>query len=287
MPTSNPITHVSDTARWVAIYRAMESERPDALFHDSYARRLAGERGEQILRTLPNARTWAWPMVVRTAVMDELILRAVARDGVHTVVNLAAGLDTRPYRLSLPAGLRWIEVDFADVLAYKEEQLASEKPRCQLERVAVDLTDGDGRRELFRDAVSGGGGGTLVVAEGLLVYLAPAEVATLADDLQAAGFAWWLIDLASPQLLKMLSKTWGRKLEEGNAPFRFAPPESTQFFAPHGWAEAEYRSMWEESVRLKRTMPMAWLWGLIGKFYSKKKREEFRRFSGIVLLQRT
>lgn len=287
MATTTPITHVSDTARWVAIYRAMESERSDALFSDPYARRLAGPRGEEIVRAMPRGRAMAWPMIVRTAVMDEVILRAVARDGVHTVVNLAAGLDTRPYRLPLPGGLRWIEVDFAELLAYKKQQLEGEKPRCQLELIAVDLTDGERRRELFQDAVSGGGGGTLIVTEGLLVYLEPTEVGRLADDLHAAGFAWWLIDLGSPQLLKMLSKTWGRKLEEGNAPFRFAPAEGTRFFTPHGWAEAEYRSMWEESLRLKRTMPLAWLWSLIGKLYSKKKREEFRRFSGIVLLQRT
>jgi len=284
---TTPITHVSDTARWVAIYRAMESERPDALFSDPYARRLAGPRGEAIVKAMPRGRAMAWPMIVRTAVMDELILRAVARDGVHTVLNLAAGLDTRAYRLPLPGGLRWIEADFPDLLAYKQEQLAGEKPRCQLERVAIDLTDRERRRELFEDAVSSGGGGTLVVAEGLLVYLAPDEVGRLADDLHAAGVAWWLIDLGSPQLLKMLAKSWGRKLEEGNAPFRFAPAEGTQFFAPHGWGEAEYRSMWFESLRLKRTMPLAWLFSLVAKFYSKKKREEFRRFSGIVLLQRT
>jgi methyltransferase (TIGR00027 family) len=228
----------------------------------------------------------AWPMIVRTAVMDELIVRAVERDGVHTVVNLAAGLDTRPYRLPIPGALRWIEADFPDLLAYKEQQLAGDKPRCQVERVAIDLTDGERRRAFFQDAVSGGGGGTMVVAEGLLVYLTPAEVGTLADDLHGAGFAWWLIDLGSPQLLKMLSRSWGKKLEEGNAPFRFAPAEGTQFFAPHGWVEEEYRSMWTESLRLKRTMPLAWLWNLVAKLSSQKKRKEFSRFSGIVLLQR-
>ena len=287
MPTSTPITHVSDTARWVAIYRAMESERPDALFRDPFARRLAGPRGEAIVRAMPRGRSMAWPMIVRTAVMDELIVRAVERDGVHTVVNLAAGLDTRPYRLPIPGALRWIEADFPDLLAYKEQQLAGDKPRCQLERVAIDLTDGERRRAFFQDAVSGGGGGTMVVAEGLLVYLTPEEVGTLADDLHGAGFAWWLIDLGSPQLLKMLSRSWGKKLEEGNAPFRFAPAEGTQFFAPHGWVEEEYRSMWTESLRLKRTMPLAWLWNLVAKLSSQKKRKEFSRFSGIVLLQRT
>src|SRR5438105_801839 len=119
----------------------MESERPDALFHDPYARRLAGERGERILASMKQGRTWAWPMIVRTAVMDELILRGIARDRVDTVVNLAAGLDTRPYRLSLAPSLRWVEVDFPDVIAYKQQQLAGERPACALEQIGADLTD--------------------------------------------------------------------------------------------------------------------------------------------------
>src|SRR5213593_1588443 len=129
----------------------MESERPDALFRDPYARRLAGERGERILDSMAKGRTWAWAMIVRTAVMDELILRAVARDGVGTVLNLAAGLDTRPYRLPLAPSLRWIEVDFPDVIAYKQAQLAGERPVCTLEQVGVDLTDARRRRALFTE----------------------------------------------------------------------------------------------------------------------------------------
>src|SRR2546425_110276 len=91
--------------------------------------------------------------------------------------------------------------------------------------------------------------------------------------------------LASLGLLKMLEKTWGRAVA-GNAPFQFAPPEGTQFFQPLGWCEAEFRSTWDESLRLKRTMRLAWLWRLLPRLYPKKKREEFRRFSGIVLFKR-
>src|SRR5437879_8802297 len=166
------IEHVSDTARWVALYRAMESERPDALFRDPYARKLAGERGERILASMRKGRAWAWPMVVRTAVMDELILRAIARDGVGTVLNLAAGLDTRPYRLPLSPALRWVEVDFPDVIAYKQAQLAGERPACALEQVGMDLTDVANRRSQFART------GTtarqvLLVGDGLVVYLTP------------------------------------------------------------------------------------------------------------------
>lgn len=281
------IEHVSDTARWVALYRAMESERPDALFRDPYARRLAGERGERILASMKKGRAWAWPMIVRTAVMDELILRAIARDAVETVLNLAAGLDTRPFRLPLSPALRWVEVDFPDVIAYKKEQLAGERPACALEHVGIDLTDGARRRALFRQ-IGAAARRVLVVSEGLLIYLAPEQVAALAVDLATPrSFAWWLIDLASPRLLKMMEKTWGRAVATGNAPFRFAPAEGTAFFDAAGWREAEFRSSWEESLRLKRTMRGAWLWSLIGRLYPKAKREEFRRMSGIVLLERT
>ena len=284
---TTPIQHVSDTARWVALYRAMESDRPDALFRDPYARKLAGEQGERIVGSMRKGRAWAWPMIVRTAVIDELILRTIDQEGVDTVLNLAAGLDTRPYRLPLPASLTWIEVDFPDVIAYKTGQLADARPVCALQHVGVDLTDAARRRALF-DQIGAAARRVLVVSEGLLIYLPPEQVAALGRDLASpASFRWWLIDLGSPRLLKMMEKTWGRAVAAGNAPFRFAPAEGTQFFEPLGWREAEFRSMWDESLRLKRSMPFARVWNLVGKLYPKSKREEFRRMSGIVLLERT
>src|SRR5437762_8222050 len=99
--TTMAIDNISDTARWVAVYRAMESARPDAIFRDPFADRLAGERGHQILDAMPHGRTYAWPMIVRTAVFDEIILDAVQKRHVDLVVNLAAGLDARPWRLPL------------------------------------------------------------------------------------------------------------------------------------------------------------------------------------------
>src|SRR5215471_6495699 len=119
------IRNISDTASWAAIYRARESERPDALFRDPYARQLAGERGEQIAASMPfsDKATWSW--VTRTYLYDHFIDDQI-RQGADMVVNLAAGLDARPYRMALPASLQWVEVDLPDLLTYKEEILAGE-----------------------------------------------------------------------------------------------------------------------------------------------------------------
>lgn len=94
------------------------------------------------------------------------------------------------------------------------------------------------------------------------------------------------MDLGSPQLLKRMERTWGKSVAAGGAPFLFAPAAGTEFFRPYGWREAEFRSMWEASQRLNRTMRGAWLWTAIGRLYPKRAREGFRRFSGVVRLER-
>src|SRR5690242_20374554 len=132
-PTTNPpIENVSDTARWVAVYRAMESDRSDALFRDPWARRLAGERGVAIVRAMPNGRGLAWPMIVRTALMDEMLANAV-RGGPRTVLNLAAGLDTRAWRLDLPKSLKWIDADLPAMIVYRDGMMRGEAPACRHE----------------------------------------------------------------------------------------------------------------------------------------------------------
>lgn len=281
-----PIEHISDTARWVAVYRAMESARPDALFHDPFAATLAGSKGQEIVGGIPQGRQMAWPMIVRTAVFDEIIMEKVQGGGVDTVLNLAAGLDARAWRLPLPPSLRWIDVDLPDILSYKSEHLHAATPKCRYEAVTLDLTDG-ARRRAFFSQLGRESQRVLVVSEGLLVYLHDTQVGELASDLHAAAsFRWWLIDLASPRLLEWMRRRWGKSVAAGNAPFRFAPAASTKFFEPFGWREAQFRSTAEEAHRLKREMPLMWLWRFLTRFSSAKRREEFHRFSGYVLLER-
>jgi len=286
MRSRSPILRdITDTALWAAMVRAGETDRPDALFRDPYARLLAGERGEEILRRIPGARFSSWPTVVRTCVFDELILRCVEREGADTVLDLGSGLCTRPYRLPLPAGLRWIEVDLPAILSAKEERLSGERPRCSRESVKMDLSDLPARRALL-ERVAAPSRKAVVVTEGFLAYLTEEEVASLARDLhRQAAFRWWILDLASPLLLKRLRGSYRRVLEEANAPMRFAPEEGTGFFAKSGWNEIEFRSTWEESRRLRREMPLASLFRLLARLASAKRRETFRRLGATVLLE--
>jgi methyltransferase (TIGR00027 family) len=260
------IENISDTARWVAVYRAMETARPDAIFRDPHAARLAGKRGEAIVDNMRRGRGMAWAMIVRTAVFDEIILDRIRNGGVDTVLNLAAGLDARAWRMPLPPTLRWIDVDLPEILEYKVQTLKDERLACQYEAIKVDLTDGPKRRALFSQ-VGAQSSRVLVVTEGLLIYLTAEQVGELAGDLHAAtSFQWWVFDIASPRLLVMMRKLWGKSLQAGNAPFQFAPPEGTKFFERFGWREREFRSNMDEARRLDREMPMMWLFRLMSRF---------------------
>jgi methyltransferase (TIGR00027 family) len=262
MADPDGLRNISDTAAWVAIYRALESERPDAWFRDPLARRLAGARGERIAKNMKFANKNAWSFVARTVVVDRHVAEKV-QQGVDMVVNLAAGLDTRPYRMTLPGSLQWVEVDLPEMLKYKADALASERPACALERIPCNLADPSARRDVF-ERLGGRAKRVLVITEGLLVYLTDDEVITLAEDLgRPPSFAWWAVDLMSPRLLRMLQAGMGSQLGEVGAPLKFAPRQGPRFFAQHGWKPVEIRSMLHEAAKLKRLplrmRPFSWL----------------------------
>lgn len=249
-PEEPLIRNISDTALWVAVYRARENERPDALFRDPFARKLAGERGEQIAKDMHAGMRHEWPYVARTVRFDQII-REQIKQGTDMVINLATGLDTRPYHMDLPPSLKWIEVDLPGMIDYKEGILGKEKPRCALERVRLDLADVAGRRELFQ-RLGATAKKVLVMTEGLLVYLTRDEVLALGRDLSAqSSFRDWAIDLCSPGLLKMLQKNLGA-LSEAGSPLKFGPEEGPDFFTACGWKPAEVYSMLKTAAKIKR-----------------------------------
>jgi O-methyltransferase involved in polyketide biosynthesis len=203
--------------------------------------------------------------------------------GVDLVVNLAAGLDARPYRMALPASLLWVEIDLPDLLAYKEEILAREKPVCAVERLRLDLSQPGPRREVF-EALGRRGKKALVISEGLIVYLEREEVASLARDLAAPpSFKCWATDLGSPGLIRMLQKRMGAHLEGAAAPLKFGPPEGPAFFAPYGWKALEVHSILHAAARAGR---LSFLLRLAALFPEANGPQGSRPWSGACLLGR-
>jgi methyltransferase (TIGR00027 family) len=278
------IRSISDTARWVAFHRATESERSDAIFHDPYARRLAGERGEQIGRRLHQN---AWAIAVRTYLFDQAIGSLLSKEPIDMLVNLAAGLDSRPYRLELPSGLRWVEVDLPEIVDSKREMLTGEVPRCQLEIITQHLGDRDQRRTLFAQ-LNEKAGCIAVMSEGLLTYLDEDKVTSLAEDLHAQGhFQYWLAEVISPAVLNWINRKWKHHFEAANSPMRFAPADWRRFYRDRGWEPQEFNDMASTAKKLNREPGMMKFFRILGQAFPRWNEKQSKVWeSGVALLRR-
>jgi methyltransferase (TIGR00027 family) len=166
----------STTANWIAAARARESGRADALFVDPYAEALAGAEGFAMLERQERASGVSAFIPVRTRFVDDLVRSAVA-GGTRQVVLLGAGLDTRAFRLGLPAEVRWFELDRAEVFEAKEPKLAELEAHatCHRRIVLGDFHGGEWAERLARAGFDPGAA-VLWVAEGLFFYLTEADV---------------------------------------------------------------------------------------------------------------
>lgn len=281
------IENVSDTAFAVAHYRAKETERPDALFRDRLAAVLAGDHGRKMAAAMPMPHMVSQIVVIRTCIIDEFIHLGISQ-GVDTVLNLGAGLDTRPYRMDLPESLLWIEVDYPRVIQFKDERLAGQRPRCKLERMPLDLSRRPERRK-FLEETNARAKKLLVLTEGVVSYLSEEDVASLADDLRALDRVdGWIVEYLSPDLVKY--RVRGRvRWDMRNAPFKFMPEDWFGFFAAHGWRARRTGYLAEEAERLGRPITLPGLMGALMKlrsrFASEERRQAFRKFQAYVLLE--
>jgi methyltransferase (TIGR00027 family) len=246
------ISAISDTANWVAWYRALESARPDPLFRDPWAAALAGDRGRAIAAGMRGLRDGAGLIAVRTALIDRIVADAIVRDRIDTVLNLACGFDTRPFRLELPAHLRWFDIDGPTIIERKREVLKDASPRCRWHPLVADLADEEARRAALRTATDGAQR-ALVVTEGLLLYLHPDQVAALAIDLAAQpACTAWVTDLLSAEAQRHAAETYRKPFAGSGIAVRFGPEDSTAFFAGRGFAEVESQSTTHEAYVLRR-----------------------------------
>jgi methyltransferase (TIGR00027 family) len=220
------------TSRWMAASRARESERPDALFDDPFAARLAGEPG---VTWLSHVEASSGPLAfppIRTRFFDDLI----AAEPTAQVVLLGAGMDARAQRLSWAPGVVLYEVDQPAVLDLKARVLAETPARCERRVVACDL------REAWEPALLAAGFApqrpSLWVLEGLLMYLDAESVSALLGAVARLAAPGSRIGfdvpnpmlLAAPRMRGMLDA-----LEAMGAPWRYGCADPEALLAEHGF----------------------------------------------------
>jgi methyltransferase (TIGR00027 family) len=278
----SPISDVSDTALWVAAFRALESARPNALFRDPLAELLTGERGRAIAKEMPYPKILTWLMAVRTVAIDNLVHAAI-QEGVDTIVNVGAGLDTRPYRLDLPKQLHWIEVDFPHMLEMKTSKLAHATPHCHLLRRGLDVSNRAAAKSLYEE-IGAKAKNALIITEGVIAYLSNEEAGHLAEDLRKIpSFRYWIQDYRKTNPRLKYPAKLKKKLK--NAPFRFVHADPLGFFASYGWKVKTDVKATDEGERLGRPFPVSFPWNLLMSLVSKKRKEEVRDGMGYVLLE--
>jgi methyltransferase (TIGR00027 family) len=221
-----------------AASRARESARPDALFVDPWADLLAGAAGMEFLQKHEDVLTAAPPIfVVRHRFFDDFLVGAAGR-GVQQLVLVAAGLDTRAYRLAWPAGTCLYELDQPEVLAYKQEILdrAGAAPECTRVPVPADL------REDWPPTLRAAGfrheEPTAWLAEGLLFYLPEAAVRTLVATmatLSAPGSVLGTDTMSATMLASEERRAWAQLYADAGAPFVFGTDDPEGFVSSCGW----------------------------------------------------
>jgi len=276
------IRDVTDTALWVAALRANESRRTDAAFQDPLAARLAGERGRRIARSFPDSAGVSWGVAMRTAAIDELITASLQMD-IGAVVNFGAGLDTRPYRMTLPSELRWVELDFPDLVETKDAALACETPNCRVERIGLDLLNRSARKEVL-ESLGAGSASSLLIAEGMVPYWSNEEVKNLAVDCFAVpSFHYWILDFDNAGRRKT-PKGWAALLQA--TPLLFQVDDWFKFFEECSWRRRAVTTSGEISARLHRPYPFTFPRGILMRALPSEMRARILGSSGAVLLER-
>lgn len=243
-PTTDPTSQVSLTSLAVAAHRAIETERPGALFADPHARLLAGADGFRVADELAATSSFPLPpptpgmFAVRTRFFDDAIAEAMRRPDIRQVVALGAGMDTRAFRMAWPAATHLYEIDRGNDLAYKEALLRAcgATARCTRSTVHADLAT-NWAPALLASAFEPERP-TVWVAEGILYFFDDVQLRRLLDQITSlsAAASVLLADVA-PAFVRDLHQLqpWRDLLEAYGEPFRSFVDDGAALLAVHGW----------------------------------------------------
>ncbi|MCU0484981.1 MAG: SAM-dependent methyltransferase [Anaerolineales bacterium] len=224
------------TAYWTASVRALESACQEPLFQDPWAELLAGEVGRLWIAQRTPASIL--PIILRTRFFDDFLLRVVSGQAVRQVVLLAAGLDTRAYRLAWPAGISLFELDQPEVLAYKAEllQTAGASPACLRQAIGIDLTSPwpGGLLQAGYDP----GQPSAWLLEGFLFYLPSEQVAHILEDVTSmvSEGSWLGFDIINRFVLTHpFTRPWVEMQAAAGAPWIGTLDDPQGFLGGRGW----------------------------------------------------
>jgi methyltransferase (TIGR00027 family) len=224
------------TARWAAAVRAAESSRVDRLFNDPWAAALAGKEGEEWLAGRPADSTLT--MTLRTRYFDDFLLRVSGQDGISQIVLMAAGLDTRAFRLNWAKGTRLFELDQPDVLNYKDEILESLGVRATCDRrvIQADLS------EPWNEALAANGldsqKPSCWLLEGFLFYLPNETITQIIEQMTnlAAPGSWVGFDINNRDMLSSsYTRAWVDMQAQMGAPWLGTLDDPESFLGARGW----------------------------------------------------
>jgi methyltransferase (TIGR00027 family) len=255
---------VARTAFWTAFCRAEEANHPRPLVVDPLAERLCGREGLAIGRAMEAEGAAHASVVVRTRIFDERIAVAVALDGAREVVLLGAGLDARAHRLALGRDVRFVEADFAEVLAWKRARLAEhESGAVNVEQRPVDLTDADAVDALL---TSLGDRSRVLVLEGVLAYLTEPQVrALLAAIARAPGRNRVLADVGGGAWSALFGGRIRGVAGRRGAPYRTQLARARAFFERAGYrVEADISLVAWDAARSEPRFRIPWSARLVG-----------------------
>lgn len=266
------ISSVGYTALLVAGWRAVHAMSPQPLVQDHYAQHFINASADPYLTgllanppTSENATTFPRLYGVQTRFFDDFFL-AAADDGIRQAVIVAAGLDSRAYRLAWPADTTVFEVDQSKVLEFKARVLADHgaEPAAERKDVAADLReDWD---ILLQAAGFDPGRPTAWSVEGLLPYLTGAAqdaLFTRIDQLSESGSQVAVGALGSrldSEQLFALEATYPGVNMSGDVEFSALTyddntTDPADWLRDHGWAVDPVRSTLELQAGYGRTPP--------------------------------
>jgi methyltransferase (TIGR00027 family) len=227
---------LGSTAYWTAAVRAREHARPDRLFNDPWAEALAGEVGAAwIAGRSPES---VLPILLRTRYFDDFLQRISQENTIPQIVLVAAGLDTRAFRLDWPANTRIFEMDQPAVLEYKQQVLLSmeAQPTCERHTISADLTQ-PWENTLF-EAGFDPQKPCAWLLEGFLFYLPNENITYILEEtinLSTSG-SWMGFDVMnSITLTSPLTRSWVEMQAKNGAPFIGTLDDPQEFLAARGW----------------------------------------------------